>query len=219
MRYGGVIINGINLFERFGLLSLTDLKISSPALKSNFKDVPGMHGSLNLSYALTGEPVYKDRDVTFTLYKRHCNDKKLELIRRDLFVLCHGMDDTLIHPVDPQHYFSGVISIGELSGEEDGKIPVAMVANPWRSKLHDTIVKATLTGEYMELHLANEHRYVSPTFIASNTTDLIFGGKSYKVMAGDTKLYEMRVPPGGGILKAKADGGGTLEIRYREARL
>ena len=63
MRYGGVIINGINLFERFGLLSLTDLKISSPALKSNFKDVPGMHGSLNLSYALTGEPVYKDRDV------------------------------------------------------------------------------------------------------------------------------------------------------------
>ena len=50
MRYGGVIINGINLFERFGLLSLTDLKISSPALKSNFKDVPGMHGCLQDSH-------------------------------------------------------------------------------------------------------------------------------------------------------------------------
>lgn len=219
MRYGGVIINGINLFERFGLLSLTDLKISSPALKANFKDVPGMHGSLNLSYALTGEPVYEDRDVTFTLYKPRCSDKKLELIRRDLFVLCHGMDDTLIHPVDPQHYFSGVISIGELSGQDDGKIPMSMVASPWRNKLRDTVVKVALTGSFTEIHLVNEHRYVSPTFVTSSPTEMVFAGKTYRVSVGESKLYEIRIPPGGGPIKAKADNGGTLEIRYREARI
>ena len=118
-----------------GLCLLDDLTIGEAKLKENYVDIPGGNGSLNLSYAPQGYPVYEDREISFTLFKG-VDDIALEVIRAKLANMFHGHEVHLILPNDLNSYWAGVIQFGAISGYNSGKIPVTFRAQPY--KTHNT---------------------------------------------------------------------------------
>jgi len=89
----GVDIRGeheeVNTLSDYGLCILDDLTIGEAKLKENYVNIPGANGSLNLSYAPQGYPVYEDREISFTLFKG-VDDIALEAIRAELANMFHG---------------------------------------------------------------------------------------------------------------------------------
>ena len=135
----GVIINGINTLDEYGLLLCADLKISEPKLKENRIDIPGGDGSLNMSYAPQGIAVYYDREITFTLFKSMGEEERDELVTT-LRNAWHGLEVDLILPNDTRHYWHGVISFGDISDYNAGKIPVKMTAEPYKHRIQETAI-------------------------------------------------------------------------------
>ena len=118
----------------YGLCLLDDLTIGEAKLKENYIDIPGGNGSLNLSYAPQGYPVYEDREISFTLFKG-VDDIALEVIRAELANLFHGKEVILMLPNDQTSYWRGVIQFGAMSGYNSGKIPVKFRAQPYKTHL------------------------------------------------------------------------------------
>ena len=100
-------------------------------LKENYVNIPGANGSLNLSYAPQGYPVYEDREISFTLFKG-VDDIALEAIRAELANMFHGKEVELALPNDPNSFWTGVIQFGAISGYNSGKIPVTFRAQPYK---------------------------------------------------------------------------------------
>lgn len=114
-----------------GLCLLDDLTIGEAKLKENYVDIPGGNGSLNLSYAPQGYPVYEDREISFTLFKG-VDDVALEATRAKLANMFHGQEVDLYLPNDPKSCWTGVIQFGAISGYNSGKIPVKFRAQPYK---------------------------------------------------------------------------------------
>lgn len=131
----GVDIRGeheeVNTLSDYGLCILDDLTIGEAKLKENYVDIPGANGSLDLSYAPQGYPVYEDREISFTLFKG-VDDVALETIRAELANSFHGQYVDLMLPNDASHSWEGTIQFGGISGYNSGKIPVTFRAQPYK---------------------------------------------------------------------------------------
>lgn len=216
----GVKINGVDTYERYGLVLLADLVISAAKLKKNRVSVPGMDGTLNLSYTPQGAPTYEDRTVSFTLFKA-VSDVELELLRSEIANLWHGQEVSVEFPLDENHYFYGEIWFGDISGYNTGRIPVGMTVSPWKLKKNVTTVSLDLTGEYQALTLPNERRRVVPTITVTEDTTLLWGEDTYAINAGTHRLLDIHLAQGENILQAKltSAAAGTITVTYQEASL
>lgn len=216
----GVKINWVDTLTRYGLCLLADVEIPAPAVRTTRITVPGMDGSIDVSQALTGEPVYDDVDISIPLFARK-GDAELQAIRRQLLLAYHGREVEVVLPHDAKHYYLGTLSIGNLSGYGSGEIPVTLHAGPWRYKIEPTVVTASdLSATYKQLTLANEARPVIPTITVAQDTTLLWGSNEIALSTGTHRRPEIRLAAGDNILSAKvASGTGSIEIKYQEATL
>ena len=217
----GIKINGIDTLTAYGLALLSDLSVSAPKLKENYVDVPGADGSLNMSYALAGEPTYKDRDITGTLFKR-VDDFALSKIAQSISNAYHGRSVKIQIPTDTDHYFTGVIQFGGADGYNSCKIPFSARVNPWRYKSSVTAISRNdLTANYKTMTLTNERRPVVPTITVTEETTLLWGTATYTIAAGTYKLPDIVLVQGSNTLKAKLTtaASGSITVEYQEASL
>lgn len=216
----GVVINGENLLEKYGLCLLADVVIPAPALREARYTIPGMDGSLDVSRALTGEPVFDDVEVPFTVFGKK-PDNELCPIRAQLRNDYHGKRVKVTFPEDTEHYFEGTLKIGETSGYNSGEIPMTLTAGPWRYKLTPTTVTRTDLGTaYKQLSLSNERRPTIPTITVAQDTTLLWGGSTKALSAGTYRRADIRLQAGANILKAKVTSGtGSITVEYQEASL
>lgn len=220
MGYVGVNINGVDTFCDYGLILLADVSIGTPTLKENRIDIPGAHGSLDLSYAVTGEPLYNDRPISFTLFKR-ADDSAIIQLRDQLAGMFHGRQCTLRFPFDYGYYYTGTIKVGDLQGYNSGRIPISMTAAPHKLKNSITSVSSELTGEYTAVSLINDYMPAVPTITVTEDTALLWNGAEYAISAGAHRLLDIRFAKGINNISAKllTAASGTITFEYQEGRL
>lgn len=214
----GISINGVDMLEKYGLCLLADAVIPAPSPRETRYTVPGMDGSIDASRALTGEPVFDDVEITFTLFAGK-PDAELSSIRTELLNSYHGQRVKVVFPPDATHYRMGTLKIGTVSEYNGGRIPVTMLADPWRYKLTPTTVaRSDLGTAYKQLSLPNERRPVIPTITVEQATTLLWGGSTITLSAGTYRRADICLAAGINILKAKvASGTGTISVEYQEA--
>ncbi|MEA4965381.1 MAG: hypothetical protein VB055_06130 [Oscillospiraceae bacterium] len=212
----GIKINGVDTLEAYGLILLSDLKIDEPELKETYVDIPGADGSLNLSYALAGRPTYKNRDISFTLYKR-VEDDALKLLREQLMNAYHGRQVTLQPPFETDAHYNGVIQFGALSGYRSGKIPVTMSADPWKLKNSKTVVVSNIS-ETGVITLQNWGKPVSLKISTTAAITITWGSNSVSLSAGADWLVPNLVLQADETSLA-VTGTSTVTITYQEGSL
>lgn len=235
--FRGVKINGIDTYEEYGLMLLAGVVIGSPQLKETRKEIPGRSGSLNLSYAVTGRPTYKDRPITFELFKS-VDDTALDALRTKVRGLYHGREVTLEFPFDKSHYYTGVIQFGDASGYNSGRIPVSMTAFPYKYEneastddwLWDSFnFETDIARQYVSLPVEGTAAYtiigsimpISPVFDVTSADgsglDVSINGVSFHLPEGRSSVLGLMLDDADYIFTFT--GTGTVTIEFRGGKL
>lgn len=209
----GAIIDGVNTLEEYGLYLTQEIEIEAPAKKTNYLNIPGADGSIDLSDHPQGRPVYADREIGFELFKP-VDDFDLRALRTEMMNRWHGRKVKLHLPDDPAHYFYGVLNIGKQKKFNTGIIPCVLLCDPWRYKNDVTSVTVNLSAGGNTLHLTNERRPVNPKFTVQGSATVVTDNGQY--VFEDGTYIELSIILGEGDNVITVSGTGTLTIEYQE---
>lgn len=212
----GVKFNSVDTLTQWGLAMLADLEVEAPEKKTNYIEIPGADGALDLSDYPQGRPTFKNRKISFNLFKRmepDAADQMRTLLRQRY----HGRRVKLILPTDAEHYFIGTAAIGKASGYPACMIPVTMTADPYKLKLQPTVVTETVSGT-ATVTLENEYMPVCPTIDTTGDVTLVFGSSSVSLSAGEGQRIPSLILESGET-EITVTGSATVTFTYQEGTL
>lgn len=136
----GVTFDSKHTYWDWGLMLKTAPKITSPVPKTHYVDIPGMHGSLDLTESLTGKVQYKNRKITLEFVKV-AGREEWSATYSDILSTLHGRLLEIILDDDPLHYYTGRVTVGD--PERDGKIVVLKMTaevEPFKKSVEGTVM-------------------------------------------------------------------------------
>ena len=63
-----LIVNGVDLTLKYGLILIDGYKLDSPEVKKYEVDIPGGDGVIDLTESLLGDSAYKNREIELEFY-------------------------------------------------------------------------------------------------------------------------------------------------------
>lgn len=201
--------------------TLAELELSAPEQQTNYVTVPGRSGSVDLSTAVSGLPVYNDRTLTATLETSEGTRAQRETAINTMVNRLDGLRLHIVLPDDPSGYLDGRISVARNYNDlAHASVTISAVCYPYKLKSAETTVTASLTEVDTEISLSCDRRPVVPTITTTAETVLTWGADSYTVSAGTRQLPGIRLTQGTHTLKAKTTSGtGEITITYQEGSL
>lgn len=215
----GVSFGSYHTWRDWGLYLMGPASVSLPVVRTNYVDVPGRDGYLDLSDALTGETVYETRDFSVPLMSLASPEDWPGLYSGILNAI-HGQKVRIVLDEDPDYYYTGRVAVDSPSYDGTWQFNINGVLRPYKLKQTETVVTASLTTEETEITLVNDRMPVVPTITVEGETVLAWEGGSAALAAGTHCLPGLRLTQGTRVLQARTTGGaGTITITYREGSL
>lgn len=194
----------------------------SPEVQSNFVEVLGMSGTLDLTEQ-DGSVFYSsvDREWRFEKVTRTTSEDDIEAEARSLRknILKAG---NVIFDSDPNYYYSVRVTKVDVSCEDGGRLVAIVNAHcqPYKYRVLETEVTKNVSDTEAVV-LSNEEMAVSPLVITDSemSLDYTIKGVSYHVAVSSGQhiidtlvLYE-------GNTTITVSGTGTITFRYRQGAL
>ncbi len=188
----GIWFDDTHSYDDLNLI-LSSVNIPPATPKTNFVDIPGGDGSVDLTEAL-GEVKFKDRECTFTFTVLPTDD--FEVKKRLVSDWLNGRKFQINLDKDPDYYWIGRCSVsGYASDKKLHNIVVKAVVAPYKLKCTQTVVSAK-SGEKVTVHLRNGRKTVIPTITCTAETTIEFGGNTFKFNAGTHRNLDMALHMG-----------------------
>ena len=215
MRY--FILDNFNTWEDWRL-TLTAKEVPPPKPKTNYIDLDGRHGTLDLSEALTGEVVYEDRTVKAKFWTSEGTlDSRVQLIR-EIIAALHGRKVQIIEPDDPDHYFLGRVHIKpDAHDQVHDELTLEAVCEPWRYALTQEMCRVEVAGSKNAVIQNNGVKTLCPTIEVEGSVTLDYNGGTVGLTTGSYKVSDLKLRRG--INAVEVSGTGTVTFIYREATL
>ena len=115
----GVTFDNQHTYTTWGLFLKSAPKVTSPEPKTYYVDIPGAHGSLDLTTALTGNVKYKNRKITME-FIMVAGREDWSAIYSEILSALHGQTKKITLDDDPNCYYTGRVTVGD--PDRDGKI-------------------------------------------------------------------------------------------------
>lgn len=209
-----VIIDGCNLRDYFDLTMISK-SLTSAEVKKETVDIPNADGVVDLSTALTGDALYKNRTVKITLIK---DDQKGELLKfqSEFDNHFHGKMVKLTFEEDPEYYWKGRINVDHKIDKVIDQITLTLDAFPYKYKLKETVIQEKINTS-KKINCTNIRKWVTPSFEATSSMTIKFENKNYSVNSGKFILAGLIFKQG--INELEVTGNGNLTITYQEGAL
>ena len=136
----GVTFDNRHSYWDWGLMLKNPPEISAPEPKTHYVDIPGAHGSLDLTEALTGKVQYKNRTLTLEFITK-ADRENWSAIYSDILSELHGqLKEEISLDDDPMHHYRGRVKVGDPVRENDGYVSVKMTAEvePFKKTIEGT---------------------------------------------------------------------------------
>ena len=202
-------------------LVLTAKTITPPELKTNYVDIDGVSGTIDLSESLTGEITYKDRTISASFWTNKGNRRDRERLLRDITIALHGKKIKVIEPDDPTHYFIGRVAIKSLKNILPyAEFTIDIICEPWRYAIEDTVRTVSISSSTsVDVVVCNNGaKTVCPTIKVSGTVTITYGGVSlHNLTEGTYKSPDIKLKHGVNLLNVSGEG--AVVITYKEADL
>lgn len=218
----GVLINGMNTKNDLGMVMLDDLKISAPAVKSSYVDVPGIDGSLDYTEALTGYPLYEDRQVSFTLFGKY-DEPTLAMARKAFAARFNGRVVHIETPDLPGYYWRGRVTMTDYGAYNSGRIGVNMEnAFPYRLKRDVTVREISLAANTpVDVELKNDGMPTIPSLVCTSACTVTDADGNTYSLSANTEFKSTALMITGTKLQftVEATAAATLTVTYQEGTL
>ena len=204
-----------------GPWTLAECILGPAEYRTQFVEVPGRDGELDLSTALTdGEPRYSSRQFSARLERSDGTRLDREAAINTMINWLDGWRMNIKLPDDPEHYITGRVHVAkEYNDMAHASVLVTATVDPWRYNVNETVISLTAAAEAAPARLTNNgRRTVVPVLEISGESAevlLVFGANSWALGPGTYQLPDLVVPQGG--VEITYSGSGTLSFTYREA--
>lgn len=233
-QYPVVEINGSDLFEKYKAVLSERHSVQPPKPKTFFEDIPGADGTADLSTAISGRITYDRREITMNFQSEH-REKQWPAIMSEILKEFHGKEGRIVFEDDPAYYYFGRM---EVSGYERkrtyGKFTIKANAEPYKYEKYSSLepwiwnsfnLRNGIIRNYGNivvdgtkiLNVPGTERWVIPVFITEGEISLTFGGKTYNLKPGKSKIYSIVIEQG--MNTFQFDGKGKVSLDYRGGKL
>lgn len=206
-----------------GPWTLTSWSLTPATYRTQFVQIPGRDGDLDLSTALTdGAPRYGSRTLTATFERSDGTRLEREAAINTMVNWLDGWRMDIRLPDDEAHYLSGRVSVAKVYNDEaHASVTVTAVCDPWRFSNYETVINLTAGETAQTVLLPNSgRRTVVPVLNITGegaSVNLVFGANSWVLSAGIYQLPDLVLPQGS--IEITYSGTGSLIFTYREAVL
>ena len=199
----------------YGLI-VAPYAIPMPELQTNFVEIPGRDGALDLSEAF-GTVRYADRIIPLTLYVRAPFDALISAFAADV----HGRRINVIFDRDPTYYYNARVTVEDVERHAGYcELSLECRAKPYKLEHFQTTVTVLPTGS-ATVTLTNSRMPVVPTITVSADMTLAFtiDGKDYSVIlpAGTHTVPSLVLMEGD--TEIGITGTGSATFAYRKGAL
>ena len=152
--------------------------IPVPEPQTNFVEIPGRDGALDLSEAF-GTVRYADRIIPLTLYARAPFDTLISAFAADV----HGRRMNVIFDRDPTYYYDARVTVEDVERHAGYcELSLECRAKPYKLEHFETAITVLPTGS-ATVTLTNTRMPVVPTIAVSAEMTLVFAiaGVSYSI--------------------------------------
>lgn len=117
-QYHSITIGEKNTWDDWHLVPTSRPKFNMPGVKTNYVDIPGGDGILDLTTVLTGRPVYGNRQGSFEFLVMNDYGEWYERYS-DIATYLHGKEFKAVLDDDPDYYYEGRFSLNEWKSDKD----------------------------------------------------------------------------------------------------
>lgn len=209
----GIKFGDVHSYDDLNLV-LSEVSIPPATAKTNFVDIPGGDGSVDLTEAL-GEVKFEDRGCKFTFTVFPYED--FEVKKRKVSNLLSGKRCRIVVDKDPDYYWLGRCSIDEYASDKNlHKIVVGAVVAPYKLK-HDLTKAIVNAGTDVPVTLQNSRKTATPTITCTAKATVIFNGNIFTFNAGTHKNLNITLVEGDNPVTVTSTG--TVTFTYQEGDL
>lgn len=228
-------LNGKHTYYDYGLYVTNTSPIAPPEAKTQYIEVPGRNGEIDLSEALTGYTIYKNREITLELGGKKPANQWPSFIS-DFLNEIHGKQVKVVFDDNKDFYYIGraTVQSGYEIGCEVAKFTVKISAEPYKYSAKSTaepwiwdlfnFINGVIRS-YREIQVNGTLKYrivgsempVIPIIIASADMKVVFEGVTYDLQAGKNKIYDIVLL--NNEYELTFQGSGTVSIDYKVGRL
>lgn len=198
------------------ILSVVNIPPAKP--KTNYIDIPGADGSLDLT-EVHGEIRYSDRECSFTFTMLPTDFSTWEEKQTEVSNLLNGKEVKIVLDKDDEYFYKGRCTVDSYSEKKKiRQIVVKAKVHPYKYKLYETSVSYALTTAAKTIYLTNGRKTVAPTITCTaDNTSVSIGGATYKLNAGTHKILDIQLKQG--VNQLSVSGSGTITFTYQEGEL
>lgn len=142
----GIVVGGVDLYDRFGMAMTDDYTLSPPAPKVYEVDIPGGDGCVDVTQAVFGDTAYADREMDFLFLVRK-GGRAFWALLADVMAFLHGRRADFELSFDPGYTYRGRFSVDEhYSRMHEGFLKVHVKADPYKFREHRRVRVAARGG-------------------------------------------------------------------------
>lgn len=233
--YHSITLGDKNTWDDWHLIPKSRPLFNPPSVKTNYIEIPGGDGSLDLTTALAGRPVYKNRTGSWEFYVEN-GFKDWTVLYSEIMTYLHGKKLKAILEDDPDYYYEGRFAVNAWKSDpnwsiitidyEVGPYKRSLVAagNDW---LWDTFnFETDVIRSYENLPVSGsltvvvvgDGMPVPPTIVASVAgMTVTYNGDTYTLNKGSNYISELEIREGENTFIF--GGTGSITILYERGRL
>lgn len=233
--YHSITIGDKNTWDDWHLIPATRPLFNPPPVKTNYIEIPGGDGVLDLSTSLTGRPTYGNRTGSWEFYVE--NDfKDWSELYSEIMVYLHGQSFHAILEDDPAYYYEGRFSVNQWKSDKNwSRIVIDYNVGPYKRDVNGSgerwlwdpfnfetgiirsyrnlVVAGTLTVE-----VVGDMLEVTPVITSTvNGIKVTFEDKTYTLTRGTNEFKNLVIHPG--INELVFTGNGKISIQVVGGRL
>lgn len=233
--YHSITLGDKNTWDDWHLIPKSRPLFNPPSVKTNYIEIPGGDGSLDLTTALAGRPVYKNRTGSWEFYVEN-GFKDWTVLYSEIMTYLHGKKLKAILEDDPDYYYEGRFAVNAWKSDPNWSIitidyevgpykrSLAAAGNDW---LWDTFnFETDVIRSYENLPVSGsltvvvvgDSMPVPPTIVASVAgMTVTYNGDTYTLNKGSNYISELEIREGENTFIF--GGTGSITILYERGRL
>ena len=237
--YHSITFGDKNTWDDWHLIPSKRPSFNPPTVKSQYVDIPGGNGVLDLTESLTGYPLYNTRTGSWEFYVEN-GFKPWDELYSEISNYLHGQKLRAILEDDPGFYYEGRFTVDEWNSDSWwSTITIGYDVYPYKKELTSSLedwlwdpfnFETGIVREYGELEvndtltleIPSRQEYICPKIIVTSSDgtgmNLQYNSKTYHLNDGENLLPEVTFG-GGVVVTLKFTGNGMVSVDYQGGSL
>lgn len=232
--YHSITIGTKNTWDDWHLIPASRPLFNPPSVKTNYIEIPGADGSLDVTTAIAGRPLFNNRTGSWSFYVEN-GYKEWSILYSEIMMYLHGQEMTAVLEDDPAYFYVGRFSVNQWRSDPGhSMIVINYNVDPYKyysasdeNWLWDPFnfetgyiryYKNLVVTNTLTVNVVGDVMETIPTIVCStNTVSVTFKGVTHQLTRGNNKFNDFIVS--GEDNEFVFTGNGTISIDAVGGRL